>query len=82
MQHVCGGMVVAISKPSFGFPPPVLHGCCWETFYIFAYFGLVGNPHLTAIIIFLLHFNVNQVWVLVFPSPQTPLADSSRVVWP
>ena len=20
------------------------HGCCWETFYIFAYCGLVGNP--------------------------------------
>ena len=30
------------SQPSF-------HGCCWETFYnIFAYCGLVGNPHLTA----------------------------------
>ena len=25
------------------------HGCWWETFYIFAYCGLVGNPHLTAI---------------------------------
>ena len=24
------------------------HGCCWQTFYIFAYCGLVGNPHLTA----------------------------------
>ena len=24
------------------------HGCCWETFYIFAYCGLVENPHLTA----------------------------------
>ena len=24
------------------------HGCCWETFYIFAYCGLVRNPHLTA----------------------------------
>ena len=24
------------------------HGCCWETFCIFAYCGLVGNPHLTA----------------------------------
>ena len=24
------------------------HGCCWETFYIFAFCGLVGNPHLTA----------------------------------
>ena len=24
------------------------HGCCWETFYIFAYCGVVGNPHLTA----------------------------------
>ena len=24
------------------------HGCCWETFYIFAYCGLVGNPNLTA----------------------------------
>ena len=23
------------------------HGCCWETFYIFAYCGLVGDPHLT-----------------------------------
>ena len=22
--------------------------CCWETFYMFAYCGLVGNPHLTA----------------------------------
>ena len=26
-----------------------MHGCCWETFYIFAYCGLVGNPHLAAI---------------------------------
>ena len=26
-----------------------LHGYCWETFYIFAYRGLMGNPHLTAI---------------------------------
>ena len=25
-----------------------MHGCCWETFYIFAYCGLVGNPHPTA----------------------------------
>ena len=25
-----------------------LHGCRWETFYILAYCGLVGNPHLTA----------------------------------
>ena len=24
------------------------HGCCWETFYMFAYGALVGNPHLTA----------------------------------
>ena len=24
------------------------HGCCWDTFYILAYCGLVGNPHLTA----------------------------------
>ena len=24
------------------------HGCCWETWYIFAYCGLVGNPHLAA----------------------------------
>ena len=24
------------------------HGCRWETFYICAYCGLVGNPHLTA----------------------------------
>ena len=24
------------------------HGCCWETFYIFACSGLVGNPHLAA----------------------------------
>ena len=23
------------------------HGCCWETRYIFAHCGLVGNPHLT-----------------------------------
>ena len=23
------------------------HGCCWETFYIVAYCGLVGNPDLT-----------------------------------
>ena len=26
----------------------VAHGCRWETFCIFAYCGLVGNPHLTA----------------------------------
>ena len=26
----------------------LIHGCCWETFYIFAYSGLVGNPQLTA----------------------------------
>ena len=32
------------------FPAPVRHnhGCCWETFYIFAYCVLVGNPNLTA----------------------------------
>ena len=24
------------------------HGCCWETFYMFAYCGLVGNPHLAS----------------------------------
>ena len=35
------------------------HGCCWEGFQNFAYCGLVGNPHLTAII-FLLPSNVNQ----------------------
>ena len=29
-------------------PNPPKHGCCWETFYIFAYCGSVGNPHLTA----------------------------------
>ena len=31
--------------------PPLLGShkiCCWETFYIFAYCGLVGNPHFTA----------------------------------
>ena len=32
-------------SPTFVTP---LHGCCWETFFIFAYCGLVGNPHLTA----------------------------------
>ena len=32
------------------------HGCCWETFYISAYCGLVGNSHLTAILFFLLPF--------------------------
>ena len=26
----------------------MFHGCRWETFYIFAYCGLVGHPHLTA----------------------------------
>ena len=37
------------------------HGCCWETFYIFAYCGLVGNPHLTAKNYFFCSpFNVNQ----------------------
>ena len=25
-----------------------MHGCCWDTFYIFAYCGLVLNPHLTS----------------------------------
>ena len=28
--------------------PRPQHGCRWETIYIFAYCGLVGNPHLTA----------------------------------
>ena len=28
--------------------PSFVHGCCWETFYIFAYCGLVGTPHSTA----------------------------------
>ena len=32
-----------------------IHGC-WETFYIFAYCGLVGNLHLTAKTYFLLPF--------------------------
>ena len=31
-----------------GNPLIMLHGCCWETFYMFAYCGLVGSPHLTA----------------------------------
>ena len=40
------------------------HGCCWETFYIFAYCGLVGNPHLTAKIFFLLPFQRQpRCWV-------------------
>ena len=29
-------------------PSPPKGGCCWETFYIVAYSGLVGTPHLTA----------------------------------
>ena len=29
------------------------HGCCWEAFYIFAYCGLVGNPRVTAIYLFI-----------------------------
>ena len=24
------------------------HGCCWDTFYIVAYYGLAGHSHLTA----------------------------------
>ena len=31
---------------------PSRHGCRWETFYMFACCGLVGNPHLTAIFFF------------------------------
>ena len=27
---------------------PQIHGGRWETFFVFAYCGLVGNPHLTA----------------------------------
>ena len=40
------------------------HGCCWETFYIFAHCGLVGNPHLTAkLIIFApLPTSTKQSW--------------------
>ena len=37
-----------------------LHGCAWETFYIFAYCELVGNPHLA--VFFCSPSNVNQVW--------------------
>ena len=33
-----------------------VHGCCWETLYIFACCGLGGNPHLTAFFVFLLPF--------------------------
>ena len=36
------------------------HGCCWETLYIFAYCGLVGNPPLTAKHDFCSPSNVNQ----------------------
>ena len=35
-------------KPSTNVVIPTQHGCRWETFYIFAYCGLVGNPHFTA----------------------------------
>ena len=46
-------------------PPPPCHGHlefmlqphgCWQTFYVFAYCGLVGNPHFTAEIYSLLPF--------------------------
>ena len=36
------------------------HGCCRETFYIFACCVLMGNPHLTAKIVFCSPSNVNQ----------------------
>ena len=40
---------------------PHYHDCGWETFYIFAYCGLVGNPHLTTkIYICCSPSNVNQ----------------------
>ena len=32
------------------------HGCCWETFYIVAYCGLVRNAHLTAKMYFVAPF--------------------------
>ena len=32
------------------------HACCWDTFYIFAVCGLVGQSHLTAKIVFLPRF--------------------------
>ena len=55
------------------------HGCCWETFYIFAYCGLVGNPHLTARFFSLLPFQ---------PQPsgwqRAPLPKLTRInyTWP
>ena len=39
----------------------VTHGCCLETFYMFAYCGLVGNSHLAAKTYFVCSpSNVNQ----------------------
>ena len=38
----------------------LFHGRCWETFYIFAYCGLVRNPHLIAFLV-CSPSNVNQV---------------------
>ena len=35
-------------------------GCCWETFYIFAYCGLVENPYLTVFFFCGSPSNVNQ----------------------
>ena len=52
------GGVLGATSPFFGFLKKkndgrvewkrnqAVHGCCWDTFCIFAYCGLVGNPHL------------------------------------
>ena len=39
---------VHAEAPILGFQRGAKHGCRWETFYVFAYCGLVGNPHLTS----------------------------------
>ena len=44
MSHLRVGNIYEGSKHAMS----SLHGCCWETFYISAYCGLVGTPHLTA----------------------------------
>ena len=43
-QSPCRLSIGALFTPS----APFFHGWCWETFYMFACCGLVGNPHLTA----------------------------------
>ena len=57
MNHLLAWRLEKPSRQSFGWTEPMSHqgcrpshGCCWPTFYMLAYCGLVGNPNLAVFV--------------------------------